>query len=424
MTSLFKNWKVVLTTAYVVGYGATGSVAHAAETTNSINTYTRNYTFTCTINGVRYEDCDLKRPIYSRAPELCPERRLDFDYGKSCDFRIKTLRFNAVKLQHTYGEKGFKAGTPFIAAYDINDNGTVIGEAYNDRGERHAVSTEVGPHYSSNTYFSDLGKVGLTSSGHAISNNYIIAGTSQTSSGNRSHQGYVWNHQGGLGKAIGLNGNAGAATGVGISMYQRVFISGYDVWPMSKGGDGKVHSYVWTYQGPGYEYVEPMGAKGQSSRALDVNDSGQVVGYFVQNGINQAYIAINIQLEPLPDFGNFESQALDVNNNDNPMIVGFAKNRAGSRIPVMWQSNQINTLRLLPNTTAGRAIAISDAGDIVGESGGHAAVWRDGAVHDLNNLLDSPIRAALQSAVDMNRSGRILVKGSDGYYVLIPTSDE
>lgn len=142
MHNLSQHRKVALAVACVVGHGVMSAVANAADTNSSINTNTN--TNTCTFNGVR---CDLNKPIPDPAAELCPERRLDFDYGKSCAFRIKTLRFQAVKLQHNYGGQGFKAGTPFIAAYDMNDNGTVVGEAYNDRGERHAVSTEVGPQY-------------------------------------------------------------------------------------------------------------------------------------------------------------------------------------------------------------------------------------------------------------------------------------
>lgn len=79
-------------------------------------------------------------------------------------------------------------------------------------------------------------------------------------------------------------------------MYQRAFVSGYDVWPVAKGGDGKIHSFVWFYHGPGYESITPLGVKKQTSRALDVNDSGRVVGYFVKSGVNQAYLASNEHL--------------------------------------------------------------------------------------------------------------------------------
>lgn len=48
---------------------------------------------------------------------------------------------------------------------------------------------------------------------------------------------------------------------------------------------------------------------------------------------------------------------------------------------------------------------------------------RNNVVYDLNNLLDTPIDALLTSATDMNRGGRILVKSSDGYYVLIPMEE-
>ena len=420
MTSKVKVRNVLLAVINAVGLSAVVSVSHAENKVSSSNSHTN----TCTINGVQH-GCIRPKSIPVPDYTLCPERRYDLDHGKPCSFRIKTLRFKAKKLQHSGGAQVFKDGTTFVAAYDLSDAGRLVGEAYTDRGIRHAVSVDVGPSNESALNFFDRGKAGVSSSARVIGYNNIIAGNVQVLPRSRSTVAYVWDLPGSQDKAIGLNGNAGVATGVGVNMHQRTFVSGYDLWPVAKGGDGKVHGFLWIRRGHRDESIRPLGAKGQTSRALDVNDSGRVVGYVTQRGGNRAFLAMNENLElvVLPNY-NDESQALDVNNNADPKIVGFAKDSTGARQPVMWQSHNLFVLRQLPNKTSGSANAISDAGDIVGDSGGRATIWRDGVVRDLNELLDASIGATLQSALDINRHGRILVKASDGYYVLTPTSNE
>lgn len=420
MTSRVKVRNVLLAVINAVGLSAVVSVSHAENTISSSNSHTN----ACTINGVQFH---CIRPTSIPVPDytLCPERRYDRDYGKPCSFRIKTLRFRALKLHHSGGGQGFNEGTTLAAAYDLSDDGRLVGEAYTDRGIRHAVSVEVALLNVSRLNFFDRGKASVSSSARVIGYNNIIAGNVQVSPRNRSTVAYVWDLPGSQDKAIGLNGNAGVATGVGVNMHQRTFVSGYDLWPVAKGGDGKVHGFLWIRRGPGDDLIRPLGAKGQTSRALDVNDSGRVVGYLTQRGSNRAFLAMNenLELQVLPNYGN-ESQALDINNNAVPKIVGFAKDRTGARQPVIWQSHNIDALRQLPNKNSGSANAISDAGDIVGDSGGRATIWRDGVVRDLNELLEPSIGATLQSALDINRHGHILVKASDGYYVLMPTSNE
>ena len=90
----------------------------------------------------------------------------------------------------------------------------------------------------------------------------------------------------------------------------------------------------------------------------------------------------------------------------------------------MWQNDAVTALPSLSGRYINNAAAITDAGDIVGESGGKAVIWRDGEVYDLNELLDVPFDAQLRRAIDMNRQGRILVLANDGYfYVLVPSEE-
>lgn len=410
-----KQSKVVLAIAYAFGFNATSS----ADMVSSSWTDTK----TCHTNGVLI-DCVTGERIPTNVSELCPDRRNEPIYGKPCDYRFTTLKFHAVKLQHSYDGHGFKNGAQFVAAYGMNDNGSIVGEAMTITGERHATSVEVGPRYPENIYFSNHGIARRSSSLRAIANNYFMVGTAQAAIGSASYQATAWDSQYGRHIALrGLTGKTGVATGIGKSYNQRLFVSGYDVWPVSSGGDGKVHAFLWSWHGPGYEGINVLGKKGQTSRGLDVNDRGYVVGYYVAGGVGQAFQSGAESLEPLPDLGNFESRAIDINNNSWPKTVGYAKNSRGAKQPVVWQKNQMTKLPLLPAKRSGSANAITDAGDVVGDSGDRATIWRDGVVHDLNKLLDKSIAGTLRTAVDINLLGRILVKASDGYYVLIPTSD-
>lgn len=415
MSILSKPSQVVLAIAYIMGYSATSS----ADMVSSSWTNTQ----TCHNNGVLV-DCVTGKPIPTNVIELCPERRYEPIYGKPCDYRFTTLKFRAIKLQHSYDGHGFKVGAQFVAAYGMNDNGSIVGEAITNNGERHATSVEVGPRYPENIYFSNHGIARRSSSLRAIANNYFMVGTAQAAIGSTAYQATAWDSQYGWQIPLrGLVGKAGVATGIGKSYNQRLFVSGYDVWPVSKGGDGKVHAFLWSWHGPGPVGINMLGKKGQTSRGLDVNDRGYVVGYLVAGGVEQAFQSGAGSLEPLPDLGNFESRAIDINNNLWPKTVGYAKNSRGVKQPVVWHKNQMTKLPLLPTKSSGSANAITDAGDVVGDSGDRATIWRNGVVHDLNKLLEKSIAGTLRTAVDINLFGRILAKASDGYYVLIPTSD-
>lgn len=416
MRTISNTWNVILTAAYAGVLGLSAFPAHAAQTFSN--------TQTCTDNGVRI-DCKTRKPIdQGDVLNLCPDRRFEFIYGKACDYRFSTLRFRAVKLQHSYEGHGFHAGAQFTVAYGMNDNGSVVGEAKSSSGEVRAVSVEVGNQYPENIYFSNFGVPRRSSSIRAIANNYFMVGTAQREIANTAQQATVWDSQYGWHQPLqGLAGKTGVATGIGKSFNQRLFVSGYDVWPVADGGDGKVHAFLWSWHGRGHEGFTMLGHIGQTSRALDVNDRGQVVGYLSERGVEQAFESGTGTLDALPDFGNFASRALDINNNALAKTVGYAKNNRGAKQAVLWQNKQMTPLPHLPKKSSSSANAITDAGDIVGESGGRATLWRDGVVYDLNALLEKSISGTLSSAVDINLLGRILTKASDGYYVLIPTSD-
>jgi len=79
-------------------------------------------------------------------------------------------------------------------------------------------------------------------------------------------------------------------------------------------------------------------------------------------------------------------------------------------VPVVWNGTTPTILPTL-GTTPSKAKAVNDAGQIVGISAGHAALWSGDSVMDLNVFLDAADRAAgwyLWSANDINDLGVIV----------------
>ncbi len=394
------------------------------NTNTNTSTNTKTTTRTCTVNGVP-TDCTTGLPLsatVTNAAWNCPERRYEIIYGKYCDHRIKTLRFRPVKVRHAYDGAGFRAGTGLTQAYGVNDNGEIVGQAVNSSGEKHAVWLNIGPYYFENHYFSELGTPRLTSSARAISNEGTIVGESQPSIGATTKVDAIWHSQlGGFALLNALGGNSGIATGLARTSTYTEYVSGFGRWPSSVGGDGKVHGFVWSFDGRN-RVVERIGAAGQTSRANDVNDSKMAVGYVIRSGVKNAFRWYAGQVHLLNDYGNFASEALDVNNNVSAKIVGYATDAAGRKRAAQWDNGVFKMLPDLPNRANSMARAITDGGDIVGESGARAAFWRDGKAYNLNALLDTPLKTILKTAIDINRHGRVLVKGGDGFfYLLVPT---
>lgn len=391
--------------------------------TNTVsNTQTNTQTRTCTINGVPV-DCDTGQPLPNVPPlwSLCPERQYEYIYGLHCAHRIQQLRYKAVKIQHAYGGAGFNGGETLRAAYRLNDNSAVVGEAITSSGEVHAVQVNIGPQYPEHHYFSDLGRVGLQSSARAISNEHTVVGHVQLMSSSPRSVEAIWHSQIAFHTPMqGFGGLQGVATDLARNSMYTEFASGYTAWPRSSGGDGKFHGFVWSFDGQ-RQVMERIGELGQITRANAINDSKTAVGHMQENGVAQAYQWHGGVLRELPDFGDFQSVAWNINNNLSSKIVGFATDARDVRHAVVWQNGAMERLPSLNDSVRSAAYAITDGGDIVGQSQGKAVLWRDGRVYNLNELLDNSVDVRLLRAIDINRAGRVLVQSTGGYYLLVPS---
>jgi probable HAF family extracellular repeat protein len=67
---------------------------------------------------------------------------------------------------------------------------------------------------------------------------------------------------------------------------------------------------------------------------------------------------------------------------------------------------RVTDLGTLPGAPDSTAIGINDRGDVVGRSGDHAVLWRNGRIHDLGTL-----GGGLSTAVDINERGDVVGYG-------------
>lgn len=128
-------------------------------------------------------------------------------------------------------------------------------------------------------------------------------------------------------------------------------VAGYGKWPSSGNGDNAEHGFVWSFDGR-TTTVEVIGTSGQSHRALAVNDSKIAVGHVTAGGVKNAYWWQSNTPTLLPDYGNYASAALAINNNLNPKIVGFAFDAAGKKRAILWQAQRSGLITSTTLTSA------------------------------------------------------------------------
>jgi probable HAF family extracellular repeat protein len=158
------------------------------------------------------------------------------------------------------------------------------------------------------------------------------------------------------------------------------------------------------------------------SRALAVNDVGQVVGTFSKPGTpdNGQDTEDSFFWDPqgfrypedLPEGAGFTPSAI----NASGQVAGFA-GADGQPRAVVYDGVGLTDLAGLPGATASRAYGINAGGVVVGTSAladgtSRAVVWRDGVAYDINSLLASEPGLPLQEASAVNDGGQILAWGT------------
>lgn len=152
---------------------------------------------------------------------------------------------------------------------------------------------------------------------------------------------------------------------------------------------------LWTNGTP--TLLPPPSPKYNQTYASFVNDAGQVVGY-AENDSSQVPVvwsgatAIELGLGT-DDFG----EALGTNSNG--LIVGEVHN-----VPVVWHGTQPTKLPLNAGSNGGKALAVNNAGIVVGvtteggeQYGSRAAAWINGGMTDLGTLSGQSAATAINN---------------------------
>ena len=167
------------------------------------------------------------------------------------------------------------------------------------------------------------------------------------------------------------------------------------------------------------------------SEAHAVNDAGQIVGFYEtgEDGpeglvlIKRAFVFDGQTFQALPLGGAAVSDAAAADINEVGQIVGYFRTSAGDLHAFQYEQGVTQDLGTLPggrrssaNAINGRGLAVGDAEAAGGEQ--HAVVYEGGAPLDLNTLIPADSGWVLQSATGINDAGQIV-----GYGVVQGSAD-
>jgi hypothetical protein len=150
---------------------------------------------------------------------------------------------------------------------------------------------------------------------------------------------------------------------------------------------------AWVWDGGG-----PLVVRGSINEHHAVNARGAAVGYRTNDTVasanyaNQAYLFDGMtgrHLDPLPLALDRSSEAFDINVHG--VAVGYAEDAAGVDQAVLWdRDGRVTRLPGLPGQVEGHAVAVNDAGVVVGQAETEDYLgpvrWKDGAVEALEDL--------------------------------------
>lgn len=173
------------------------------------------------------------------------------------------------------------------------------------------------------------------------------------------------------------------------------------------------HACLWNSEGV---IINIGSLDGQYSEAYGINDFSQVVGNSDASGWNSPR-AFLWDSGLMQDLGGFYSRAVKVNNAGQ--IVGNAKFAGWHAHAVLWEHGVMTDLGIPTDVsfTSSRALGINNFGQIVGYSyhnGGaysRAFLWEQGEMFNLNELVSSASGWVLTEAHAINDAGQIVGYG-------------
>lgn len=184
-------------------------------------------------------------------------------------------------------------------------------------------------------------------------------------------------------------------------------------------GKASEHAVWWSLNGT----IHPLpGLPNNPSRALDINDGGDIVGNSGA-GLKHAVLWQDkgnvISLGSLPGYAGSEAMAINNTGEIAGNAIGTPSSRNFSRA-VLWGpgGQTIQDLGALPGGDESRASDVSARGEVVGTStsthGGRAFIWTAATgMVDLNSLVALP-GSVLTDAMGINSHGDIVALGHEG----------
>jgi probable HAF family extracellular repeat protein len=280
--------------------------------------------------------------------------------------------------------------------YAINNAGQVVGQSGTAGPYGHAFLWEDGT-------MQDLTVTGNNSLANGVNEHGRVVGWVVASGATHSH---YWEF--------------GSAYSISMSLSNN---QAYDV-----NEHDQIVGFTWTAAGAYRAYLwddwawQDLGTLGGSqSMAYGINDGTQVVGEAdTAAGLSHAFVWEGETIGDLGTLGGDESCANAINAGG--LVVGWADTADQFQHAFSWQGGAMADLGTLDGDWS-RASGVNNAGQIVGAAdvlghwAGHAFLWEDGVMYDLNDLVLPGSDWILEAATDINEDGFIVGYGvnPDGY---------
>lgn len=304
--------------------------------------------------------------------------------------------------------------SPYTAALGINNNGDAVGYSMK------TGSDNSHPFLFKDGIMKDIGN-GYSGIAYAVNENDQIVGQLQISynsaNGGSVNRAFLWEN----GKITKLGGSPGVALDINNSKQAvgYMFIGETDGFP--------VHAYLWE-KGK----TKDLGTLGGNdnegtTRANAINESGQIVGCSIaKDGFQHPFLWENGVMRDLGNVYNLGGCAVDVNDSGQVLGYFYKKNEKFDSTGIeafLWENGNMTPFVDAP--VGFWPYKINNNGDIAGSQNG-VLIRRNGAYRQYNIVSDWLVNAS--NGIGFNDNGQIAVMGSKpesggGYGLIISLPD-